>query len=78
MRMMHDLLPNIALEKHAILGAGLIWRRIYGGGTGVRPRQKQEGDIPNTTPFKALPLIPVWDKAAMQTYHPSGVPQAVW
>ena len=69
MRMMHDLLPNIALEKYAILGAGLTWRRIYGGATGVRPRQKQEGDIAETTPFKALPLIPVWDKAAMQTYH---------
>ena len=69
MREMHDLLPNIALEKHAILGAGLIWKRVYGGATGIRPEQKKEGDIPETTPWKALPLIPVWDKEAVPTYH---------
>ena len=60
---------NLALEKHAILGAGLIWRRVYGGATGIRPQQKKEGDAPETTPWKALPLIPVWDKAAVLTYH---------
>ena len=69
MREMNDLLPNVALEKHAILGAGLTWKRIYGGSTGIRPEQKQPGDIPETTPWKALPLIPVWDKAAVPTYH---------
>ena len=69
MREMNDLLPNVALEKHAIVGAGLTWKRIYGGSTGIRPEQKQPGDIPETTPWKALPLIPVWDKEAVQTYH---------
>ena len=69
MREMHDLLPNVALEKHAIVGAGLTWKRIYGGSTGIRPEQKQPGDIPETTPWKALPLIPVWDETAVQTYH---------
>ena len=29
MREMHDLLPNVALEKHAITGAGLTWKRIH-------------------------------------------------
>ena len=62
MREMHDLLPNVALEKHAIVGAGLTWKRIFGSSTGVRPEQKQPGDIPETTPWKALPLIPVWDE----------------
>ena len=69
MREMNDLLPNVALEKHAIVGAGLTWKRIYGGSTGIRPEQKQPGDIPETTPWKALPLIPVWDQEAVQTYH---------
>ena len=69
MREMNDLLPNVALEKHAIIGAGLTWKRIYGGSTGIRPEQKQPGDIPETTPWKALPLIPVWDKEAVPTYH---------
>ena len=48
-RIMHELLPNLALEKHSLLGAGLMWTRI--------------------TPWKALPLIPVWDKLSIQTYH---------
>ena len=69
MREMHDLLPNVALEKHAIVGAGLTWKRIYGSSTGIRPEQKQPGDVPDTTPWKALPLIPVWDEYAVQTYH---------
>ena len=69
MREMHDLLPNVALEKHAILGAGLAWKRIFGGATGIRPEQKKPGDVPETTPWKALPLIPVWDKEAVRTYH---------
>ena len=69
MREMHDLLPNVALEKHAIVGAGLTWKRIYGSSTGVRPEQKKEGDVPETTPWKAIPLIPVWDELAVATYH---------
>ena len=69
MREMHDLLPNVALEKHAIVGAGLTWKRIHGSLTGIRPEQKQPGDVPDTTPWKALPLIPVWDQYAVQTYH---------
>ena len=52
---MHDMLPNVALEKHAIVGAGLTWKRIYGSSTGIRPEQKQPGDIPETTPWKAPP-----------------------
>ena len=69
MREMHDLLPNVALEKHAHLGAGLIWKRIYGGSTGIRPEQKTAETIPELTPWKALPLIPNWDKEAVPTYH---------
>ena len=69
MREMHDLLPNVALEKHAITGAGLTWKRIHGSSTGIRPEQKQPGDIPDKTPWKALPLIPVWDQYAVPTYH---------
>ena len=69
MREMHDMLPNVALEKHAIVGAGLTWKRIHGSSTGIRPEQKQPGDIPDKTPWKALPLIPVWDQYAVQTYH---------
>ena len=69
MREMHDLLPNVALEKHAIVGAGLTWKRIHGSSTGIRPEQKQPGDVPDTTPWKALPLIPLWDEYAVQTYH---------
>ena len=52
-----------------MLGAGLTWKRIYGGSTGIRPEQKKPGDVPETTPWKALPLIPVWDKEAVKTYH---------
>ena len=69
LRIMHDLLPKLALEKHSLLGAGLMWRRMYGGSTGIRPPQKKEGDVPDTTPWKALPLVPVWDKMAVPTYH---------
>ena len=82
MREMHDLLPNVALEKHAIVGAGLTWKRIHGSSTSIRPEQKQPGDVPDTTPWKALPLIPVWDEYAVQTYHKEfdrhkGVPEYV-
>ena len=69
MREMHELLPNLALEKHAIVGAGLTWKRMHGSSTGIRPEQKQPGDVPDKTPWKALPLIPVWDQHAVQTYH---------
>ena len=69
MREMHDMLPNVALEKHAIMGAGLTWKRIHGSSTGIRPEQKQPGDVPDKTPWKALPLILVWDQYAVQTYH---------
>ena len=69
MREMHELLPNLALEKHAIVGAGLPWKRIYGSSTGIRPEQKQRGEVSDTTPWKALPLIPVWDEYAVPTYH---------
>ena len=69
MREMHDLLPNVALEKHAIMGAELTWKRIHGSSTGIRPEQKQPGDVPDKTPWKALPLIPVWDEYAVPTYH---------
>ena len=69
MREMHDLLPNVALEKHAIMGAGLTWKRIHGSSTGIRPEQKQPGEVTDKTPWKALPLIPVWDQYAVQTYH---------
>ena len=31
--------------------------------------KKKEGDIPDTTPWKVLPLIPVWDKMSVPTYH---------
>ena len=47
---MHDMLPHVALEKHAIVGAGLTWKRIHGSSTGIRPEQKQPGDVPDTTP----------------------------
>ena len=69
MREMHDLLPNVALEKHAITGAGLTWKRIHGSSTGIRPEQKQPGEVTDKTPWKALPLIPVWDQYAVPTYH---------
>ena len=69
MREMHDMLPNVALEKHAIVGAGLTWKRIHGSSTGIRPEQKQPGEVTDKTPWKALPLIPVWDPYAVQTYH---------
>ena len=76
-RNMHELLPNLALEKHSLLGAGLMWRRMLATSTGVRPGQKKEGEVADTTPWKALPLIPVWDKLSVQTYH-TGVWKAAW
>ena len=68
-RIMHDLLPNLALEKLSLLGAGLMWKRMYAASTGIRPTQKKEGDVSDTTPWKALPLTPVWDKMSVPTYH---------
>ena len=65
----HEMLPNLALEKHAFLGAGLMWKRMLATSTGIRKGQKMEGEIPDTTPWKALHLIPVWDTLSMQTYH---------
>ena len=46
MRNTHEMLPNWELEKHAWLGAGLMWKRIYGSVTGVRKPQKN--DAPGT------------------------------
>ena len=70
MRNMHEMLPNWALEKHAWLGAGLMWKRIYGSTTGARKPQKN--DAPQTrsyVPWKALPLIPIWDELYVKSTH---------
>ena len=69
-RNMHEMLPNWALEKHAWLGAGLMWKRIWGSSTGVRKPEKN--DAPQTrsyAPLKALPLIPIWDQWYMKSTH---------
>ena len=68
-RIMHEMLPNLALEKHALLGAGLMWKRMLATSTGIRKGQKTEGEAPDTIPWKALPLIRVWDELSVQTYH---------
>ena len=69
-RITHEMLPNLALEKHALLGAGLMWKRMLATTTGIRKGQKtDDGEAPDKTPYKALPLIPVWDELSVQTYH---------
>ena len=60
-RNMHEMLPSLALEKHAWLGAGLMWKRVWATLTGTRKAQRAEGAGRDCTPFKALPLIPVRD-----------------
>ena len=67
-RNMHEMFPNLALEKHAWLGAGLMWKRVIATSIGTRKSQRTEGEAPDYTPYKALPLIPVWDDLFM-THH---------
>ena len=70
MRNMHEMLPNWALEKHAWLGAGLMWKRIMASTTGVRKPQKQDApEVKTFAPWKALPLNPIWDPLYMATTH---------
>ena len=76
-----EMVPNWALEKHAWLGAGWIWKRIHASSTTNRQEeeQSQQGrsqrrtqevrEAPNHLPFKALPLITVWDASYRDTYH---------
>ena len=65
----HEMLPNMALEKHAWLGAGLMWKRMLATTTGTRKAQRTEGGERDQTPFKALPLVPVWDELFVATNH---------
>ena len=67
-RNMHEMLPNMALEKHAWLGAGLMWKRMLATTTGVRKAQTPM-EWRDQTPLKALPLIPVWDELFVATNH---------
>ena len=67
-RDMHEMLPNLALEKYSWLDAGLIWKRLYATSTGVTRGQKDESEKDNT-PYKVLPLIPNWDALSRATYH---------
>ena len=69
-RIMHEMLPNLALEKHSFLGAGLMWKRMLATYNWYPERtENRRRVVADTTPWKALPLIPVWDKLAVQTYH---------
>ena len=42
MRDFYEMIPNWAVEKHAWLGAGLIWKRIHGSSTGERLQQQNQ------------------------------------
>ena len=67
-RDMQEMLPNLALEKHSRLGAGLTWKRLFATTTGVTRGQKDESEKDNA-PYKALPLISNWDPLSRATYH---------
>ena len=69
-RIMHEKLPNLALEKHALLGAGLMWKRMLATATRTRRGQRPEGEVADTTAWKALPLIPVWVMAILISDKP--------
>ena len=78
-----EMIPNRALEKHAWLGAGLIWKRIHVSSCTVRKEgedlEKQRPRVAMTQeekkasgplkPWKALPLIHPWDDSYKETYH---------
>ena len=80
-----EMIPNWALEKHAWLGAGLIWKRVHASSPidrilveapdrlARRPRvvQTREEKIASgpLPPWKALPLILPWDDSYRDTYH---------
>ena len=77
------MIPNWALEKHAWLGAGLIWKRVHASSCTnrleeeeaerQRPRvaktQEEKKASGPLKPWKALPLILPWDEAYKETYH---------
>ena len=83
-RQFFEMIPNWALEKHAWLGAGLIWKRVHASS----PVDRIQADVPDRTrkprvvptreekiasgplpPWKALPLVLPWDKSYRDTYH---------
>ena len=76
-----EMVPNWALEKHAWSGAGLIWKRIRASNTTNRQQEEQAQqrrsqrrtqrvkEASSQLPFKALPLIAVWDASYRDTYH---------
>ena len=82
-REFYEMIPNWALEKHAWLGAGLIWKRIHSSSPTNRfeeedtdrrrPRvaktQEEKKASGPLMPWKALPLILPWDDAYKETYH---------
>ena len=74
-----EMIPNMAMEKHAWLGAGLIWKRIHASATtnrleeeeAERTKQGKKAQEPSgpLKPFKALPLVFSWDENYRATYH---------
>ena len=91
-REFYEMIPNWALEKHAWLGAGLIWKRVHASSPidrilveapdrlARRPRvvQTREEKIASgpLPPWKALPLILPWDESYRDTYHTDFDPSA--
>ena len=83
-RQFFEMIPNWALEKHAWLGAGLIWKRVHASSpvdriqTEAPDRMRRPRVVPTREekiasgplpPWKALPLVLPWDKSYRDTYH---------
>ena len=79
-----EMIPNWALEKHAWLGAGLIWKRVHASSpvdriqTEAPDRMRRPRVVPTREekiasgplpPWKALPLVLPCDKSYRDTYH---------
>ena len=84
-RQFFETIPNWALEKHAWLGAGLIWKRVHASSPidrilveapdrlarrpRVVPTREEKIASGPLPPWKALLLVLPWDDSYRETYH---------
>ena len=55
-RQFYEMIPNWALEKHAWLGAGLIWKRIHAGLQVKKDVPRNMGQVPRANSFRHAPF----------------------
>ena len=64
-----EMIPNWALEKHAWLGAGLIWKRVHASSPTDRlkvedPRKTRERKVPSGPDYRREESV--WSFAAVE------------